>query len=306
MQTCPNCGKENALDSKFCIYCGAKLTGIADSVTEEPEEAVAAAQSAEPEKEKIVEPIPEPIQEKVQPAQPVQPDPQPQPAAEPTQPVQPNPNVEATKQFSAGYWTFFVDSLKHPFKINHGYNKYFGLVSLLLNAIFISLATIFAAKAGLGSSTQYIDQFMGEGTASSFGFMGFIDGFLTSGGMIFATASVAHLAIYFFLGDKRNSYLQNLTIFAHFVSFALLLDVVAFFFGMIGNPVMVMLCIFVGFLVYLLSFFAIIIKSPNNDGLDHFYVIMIAMVILVIVIIIWSMVIGSMFQGQVQGQFNNY
>lgn len=285
MQTCPNYGKENALDSKFCIYFGAKLTGIADSFTEEPKEEVVAAQAAEP--EKVVETIPEPIQEK---AQPVQPDEQPQqqqPNPEPTQPVQPNPNVEATKQFSAGYWTFFVDSLKHPFKINHGYNKYFGLVSLLLNAVFISLATIFAAKAGLGSSTQYIDQFMGEGTTSSFGFMGFIDGFLTSGGMIFATASVAHLAIYFFLGDKRNSYLQNLTIFAHFVSFALLLDVV-------------------GFLVYLLSFFAIIIKSPNNNGLDHFYVIMIAMVILVIVIIIWSMVIGSMFQGQVQGQFNNY
>lgn len=34
MQTCPNYGKENALDSKFCIYFGAKLTGIADSFTE--------------------------------------------------------------------------------------------------------------------------------------------------------------------------------------------------------------------------------------------------------------------------------
>lgn len=40
MQTCPNCGRENAANAKFCVHCGATLTGAPASAPTAPQQPV--------------------------------------------------------------------------------------------------------------------------------------------------------------------------------------------------------------------------------------------------------------------------
>lgn len=39
MQTCPNCGRENAANAKFCVHCGASLAGVAAATAPPPQAA---------------------------------------------------------------------------------------------------------------------------------------------------------------------------------------------------------------------------------------------------------------------------
>src|SRR5688572_27861537 len=36
MQTCPQCGRENAPGSKFCVHCGAAMPAVAGAPVEQP------------------------------------------------------------------------------------------------------------------------------------------------------------------------------------------------------------------------------------------------------------------------------
>ncbi|MDQ0223872.1 zinc ribbon domain-containing protein [Metabacillus niabensis] len=140
---CSNCGHQNE-GGKFCVKCGTKLVG----------------ETAEQQQAATVEPTIPVSNQPVQPeqaettfsAQPTRPE-------QPVQPAEPNKHVEAAKNVSKLFFSYFIDGLKNPTKAAQsvGQEQFVnGLITMILYALFIPLTIYFGLKVVIANLLEKI------------------------------------------------------------------------------------------------------------------------------------------------------
>lgn len=257
MITCPNCHKEIPADSKFCTFCGYRLVAATNDQATQSQTAAPAPAAA---------------------------------------PQAPNPNVVATKQYAQGYWSFLTSSVKHPYEPEFQFNRYYGLTTLLLNAFLIGLIAFFFQKMTIARGLDAFDRFAGTQTASGIGFSVFLGSFISVAALLFIVASVAYLVAYSFLGDKRLSYMESLTQFAHFSNLSVFVGLVTLLFSMlggVGSTVMVTILLAAIASLFGIAYTATIFKAEKKTNLDRIYAYILGSLILSVVLFVASVVLGA-------------
>ncbi len=130
---CSNCGHQNE-GGKFCVKCGTKLV----EETAEQQQA-AAVEPTIPVSEQPVQQEPAETVYSTQPTSPVQ----------PVQPAEPNKHVEAAKNVSKLYFSYFIEGLKNPTKAAQSVRQeqfVNGLITMILYALCIPITIYFGLK----------------------------------------------------------------------------------------------------------------------------------------------------------------
>lgn len=129
---CPNCGQPVDADSKFCVNCGYDLTNGA--VTGPTVASTAQTTNGPVDATEISEqPTEKPTGEAEQRADP-QPD---QSQGKPTQPVGED-TLRAARQYSDGYFAWWIKSLKRPSASDPYVHQYYGVTSLAISILLVT------------------------------------------------------------------------------------------------------------------------------------------------------------------------
>lgn len=198
MKRCPNCNAEVPDDAKFCTHCGAKLAAVPAAAKSEP----VAAQNNQPQ-----------------------------------QPFQRKANSQDFQNSLNSYWKWLVGSWKKPFE-NQITNKYFGLITLLLEVLLFTLGVGHLAQKGAAVASNAANNindikslFSGSSssTVSSSYTIGF--GFYISIILIIFLAAVAMVGVSFLIlhavggNQSQESFLNYLNRLAHYSNSILILDI---------------------------------------------------------------------------------
>lgn len=296
---CPNCGAEMSATAKFCTACGFNLSDV------EPTGAMTANDNSTNTQSTAANQYQVPVQ----PTQPIQ-----QAPVQPNQPqinqqtsAEPNPNVEATKEYARGYWSYLVDSIKHPFTINEKFHQYFGLTSFLVTALFSAWSIFNVTNAAIGSTTGTIDNLFETSTSQNkLGFKAFIELLIMIAIFEFVTASIGYVVSYAFLGDKRYNYLDSLNNFAHFTNIAVFAAAGALLFSFLGDTKSVVFFLLVlAMLLFSVAFVAQVFKAQATTNFDRIYAYILGMVILGIAYFVISIIFASIFASSAINTFSN-
>lgn len=139
---CPNCGKQNEEDAKFCAHCGADMTPAEDAQPAQPAPTAVPPQPVEP-----AAPTPAPPTPQAAPPPPVQPTPPPvaQPAAPPSGTIPPAPAAAAGEPAKKGTSCWLI-----------------GCGILLVLAILGGIGTCIVAKRAVDEGGEVISQIRTE------------------------------------------------------------------------------------------------------------------------------------------------
>ncbi|WP_125607011.1 zinc ribbon domain-containing protein [Lapidilactobacillus bayanensis] len=301
---CPNCGAEMSATAKFCTACGFNLSNVT------PTEATTngntnnvqstAADAANHQQQAAAQATTQDTTQQAQQAEPVQPNQQ-QAATEP------NPNVEATKEYARGYWSYLLDSVKHPFTIDKNFHQYFGLTSLIVTALFSAWSVFNVTNSTIGSATGTIDSLLGTSTSQNkLGFKAFIELLIMIALFEFVTASISYVVAYAFLGDKRYNYLNSLNNYAHFTNIAVFVSAGALLFSLLGDTKgFVFFLLALTILLFSVAFVTQVFKAQATTNFDRVYAYILGMVILAFAYFIISIIFGGIFASSAINMFSN-
>ncbi|MCD2256919.1 zinc-ribbon domain-containing protein [Agrilactobacillus fermenti] len=269
IKICPNCGTQLAENTKFCTHCGQDVREVVPTTTSKPAAANQTVTKSEihtqTDNSKVTVP--------------------------PTPAPQPNANVEATKQYARNYWQFLLASLKHPFTIKTTYHRYFGFVSFMIAALLATLSIVTTLHS---QSSEAFRAFMMQ---ANLGFTFYLRIFIFTLLIYMAQFSVAYLSTHVLLGDRRFSYLQFTTRFAHYSNLNVFAMALLLLFSLMGismtNLVLFILIGSVGSFFTSVAFAASIFSAQATNTLDKIYAYFLGSVILGIVVMIISSIVGA-------------
>lgn len=266
---CPHCGNELKPDAKFCPKCGY---------------AVSAAT-----------------------ADPVQP--------EPTPAAQPQPAPQATtptgKQTGAtgNYFNWYFATLRHPSQALPGTNRFFGLISLVVEALLLSLTLVILSQKLTTLAIRSMDQY----AAAELSRVLNVNGLIFKTGLTLFFLIIIGYAIYvgisyafrrIITGETQNFW-EFLNHFAGVTNLLLIFNLITFLLGMItGAGNFSSLSIFLLFLVpanILLSaaFIFIIIDDVAAPRMDKFYTVLLAELALVVAFFIFGFIATNLVGGSI-------
>lgn len=288
IKICPNCGSTVDASAKFCTSCGNNLSEIT------------ATEANLKGKEKVEsEPI-EAVESTVNDQQ--------KTAIQSSDNAQENPKVDATKEYARGYWSYLLDSVKHPFAIKKKFHSYFGLTSLLIMALFSALAVFMTVRNAVTGLTGIVDNFTGANTSqNNLGFGSFLGILLMLVAFNIITATVSYVVTYGFLGDKRNNYLSSLNDFAHFCNFSVFTSGAACLFSFIhGTTGVVTFLLIVTMLFLNTAFIAAVFHAQATTNFDRIYAYLLGTIILTVTYLILFAIFGSVLTESIGQMISNF
>lgn len=295
---CPNCQNEIPANSKFCTYCGFQIPQVA-------------ATGAQPQG---TQPQFGPSSQASQPNQfgtgqagfNQGPTPQPQPQPNFTQPNQ-GMDMDRAMVYTKNYWSFLMHGVRRPTDYAHTFNKYFGLISLLLGSLFIALTVTLAEDHVAGNALSDLDRFAHTNTASEVGFGTFFGFLLLSLIGEFVLYSMAHLVARGFLGDRSAGYMEDMSRYAHISSIGLLVAGVGFILSIFGSfaiPI-AMICLAFYNVMLSISYIALIFRAQPTNNFDPVYAYLVSLVVLMIVFVVLFIIIGASIGAGLLGDLTN-
>ncbi|RRK11751.1 zinc ribbon domain-containing protein [Lactiplantibacillus garii] len=285
MKFCPNCGEPVESDTRFCTHCGFDLeqaTGAGSSAA--TSNAGAATTSAASQSE--------------------------QPAAGEAQPDR----VAQLQSLSKNYFKWFVDSLKRPNE-EVAAQKYFGLVSMLISALLLTVAIVAAINrcikqvAAAASNVVTV-----KGLSFSMDFKLFT---LVVIGILFYVLIGFGASM---LGDKNNAvnFFDYVNRFGHLTNVAIIFNLILIisvytvtfnvdspltFFKQLGFTLMVTMVIS---LIWQVGYILSINNSIHTERFNKFYVIVLAMIVLSIAFYIFGRVEWENLALDFSSEFSRY
>lgn len=292
---CPNCHNEIPANSKFCTYCGFKI----------PQVAATGAQ-----------------------AQGTQPGPQPQYGqGQPNQfnnnqfnngqpnfnqgmnqqqgfnqsnqtgqgGVNININMDQTSAYAKNYWAYLMHGVKHPSDIDTKFNKYFGLISLLVGSLIVALTFLMMEIHMAGGFLSGFDDIFGSNTTTTVSFSTFFGVLLIGILGSFFTFSMTHLVTRGFLGDRTAGYWEDMTRYYHISSLGLLVAGVGFILSILSAMMipLAMLCLLFYSVMISISFIALIFRAHAENNFDRVYAYLVGVIVMAIVGLILVALFGS-------------
>ncbi|MFC6165356.1 DUF6574 domain-containing protein [Lactiplantibacillus dongliensis] len=252
---CPNCGEAVDGDTRFCTHCGYDLQqATAESATNTMTNTTQTTTD------------------------------QPNPAAAPT-----NDRVAQLQNYSKNYFSWFVESIKHP-NTEAPAEKYFGIISMVLSALLLTFAIVAAIN-------RFIKQ-VNESTASSMVTLKNLSFGLDTKLFIVVVIGVLFYILIGFgasaLGDKNGAvnFFDYLNRFGHLTNVGLILNIVLIFsvytitfnvdspLTFIKQLAFALVVIAAISMVWQVGYIMAINNSINEKRFDKFYIILIALVVL--------------------------
>lgn len=117
-----------------------------------------------------------------------------------------NETMEKIKKHSINYFSWFKESIVSPSKVNYG-NKYFGLVSLLLNAMLVAYSFYVLGHQLVGSLMEMFNEAAGMFSQNSSDRVVLPNGLSLYLKLLFITA--VYFAIFLLVGFACKKYLVN-------------------------------------------------------------------------------------------------
>ncbi|CAM3136059.1 zinc ribbon domain-containing protein [Lactiplantibacillus plajomi] len=295
MKFCPNCGEQVDDDTRFCTHCGYDLQQATESAASTAPTATSNAAAD------------------TQPTQPTQ------PGTNANGPVQPKSDrVGQFQVLSKNYFQWFVESLKRPSEevVAH---KYFGLVSLLLSALLLTVAIVAAINRFIKQAAAATSSVLNVKTLS-FGLDFKLFVLVVVGILFFVLIGFGASA----LGERdgRINFLDYVNRFAHLTNVGLILNVILIFAVYTitfdtDNPLNFIKRL--GFAVVVAVILQLIwqvglILSVNNtihtERFNKFYVVLLAMLVLSLAFYVFFRIEGENlvldFTSEFTNMFNNY
>lgn len=256
---CPNCQHEIPANSKFCTFCGFQI----------PQVAATNAQFTNNDQSAHYE----------------------QPAGQTfNQNNQQSFNQTATqvasslnKENAKNYWAYLVHGMKQPSNIDAPFNKYFGLVSLLVSSLLIALtAMMFTLHSGAAYVIHSYDTYTSSNNLGAAAFGVFFSIFLIAIVGSFFTYSITHLVTRGILGDKTADYMTDMTRYYHISSLGLIVGAVGFVFSILGAFAIPLatVCWFFYAMMVSMSFITLIYTAHATNNFDKVYAYLVGTIIM--------------------------
>lgn len=268
---CPHCGNELKADAKFCPQCGY---------------AVSAATEA-----------------------PAQPEPAPADQSQPAQRATPPTGSRAGTTGTGNYFNWYFATLRHPSQALPGTNRFFGLISLVVEALLLSLTLVILSQKLTTLAIRSMDQY----AAAELSRVLNVNGLIFKTGLTLFFLIIIGYAIYIGIsyafrriitGETQNFW-EFLNHFAGVTNLLLIFNLITFLLGMItGVGNFSSLSIFLLFLVpanILLSaaFIFIIIDDVSVPRMDKFYTVLLAELALVVAFFIFGFIAANLVGGSI-------
>ena len=310
MKTCPQCGKEMADTVKFCINCGYQFPVTESQPTQpQPEQGPVQAAPQSAASQPQPEPAPQPTPGQAGPT------PNYQQQAAPAAPAAPNETLEKAKHASRNYWGWLLRSVAHPSDDSIGGNKFFGLASMVLMALFDMIAFVKL----LSNATSAASGFVSNTESGLNGLFGTDSTAATqaanqaSSSIIFGTGIrllvlffVINIAIFsagYFaqrvIAPKQQGYLQAMTEYGRYLALPVFFSAAIAIIGLLGGVAVSWLLVILMILSYSIqsiAMYQIALSHGKKSGFDSLYSILLINVLLSIVIsLIVAIFGGSIF-----------
>lgn len=295
---CPNCGKEIPDNSKFCTYCGFQIPQVA-------------ATGAQPQN----------TQPQFGPTNQTQPNQFNNGQANYNQNMNQQPNfsqpnqggmntnatMDQTSAYAKNYWSYLMHGVRRPTDYLHSFNKYFGLISLLLGSLLIALTMTMMESHSVGGLLGSLDSYANTNTQSSVGFGTFFGALVLTLIGEFILYSMAHWVTRGFLGDKSAGYMENMTRYAHISSIGLLVAGVGFvlsIFGAFAIPI-AMLCMMFYNIMLSCSFVALIFMAKPTNHFDRVYAYLVSVIVMFLIFVVIITIVGVSVGASVIGNLGS-
>ncbi|TGD17808.1 zinc ribbon domain-containing protein [Levilactobacillus suantsaiihabitans] len=268
---CPHCGNELKPDAQFCPQCGYAV-GAALNETAQPDPTPAA---------------------------------QPQPAQTET----PTPTARRTANPSGNYFNWYFATLRHPSQNLPGTNRFFGLISLVAEALLLSLTLVMLSQKLTTMAIRTMDQY----AAAELSRVLNVNGLIFKTGLTLFFLVIIGYAIYvgisyafrrIITGESQNFW-DFLNHFAGVTNLLLIFNLITFLLGLItGAGNLSSLSIFLLFLVpanILISaaFIFIIIDDVPTPRMDKFYAVLLAELALAVAFAIFGFIAANLVGGSI-------
>jgi len=284
---CPHCGNELKPDAKFCPKCGYALGATTEPTTPtDPERPAAQAAASQP-----------------------QPQAQPEPTAAPSGP-------NKFQKFSGNYFSWYLETLRHPSQPRVDAHRFFGLISLLVEALLLVLTFMLLGQKAINLANRMMSSF---DDSTQFASYLNLNGVLFKTGLILFLIIVFILAIYVGIAYAFRRVMTNLPLnfwdftnqFAGTTNLLMIFNLITFLLGLItgsGNfSSLTILMIFMipANLILNAAFIFIIVDDVDHSRMDKFYTVLLAELSLVVALFIFSLIIGSVVGGSIMNDIQS-
>ncbi|MFD1454163.1 DUF6574 domain-containing protein [Levilactobacillus lanxiensis] len=277
---CPHCGNELKADAKFCPKCGYALSPVATD------------------SEPAAAPQPEPTQAA--------------PVAEPT-------TTENTQAFSGNYFNWYLDTLKHPSQPRVEANRFFGIISMVVEALLLALTLTLLGQKIVNMVTKMLNTYEEAQLAKYLN----LNGLVFKSGLIIFFLVIIGYAIYVSIGyafrrlitEEYVNFWDFVNQFAGVTNLILIFNLITFLLGLItGSANFSSLSILLVFMVpaNLLinaAFVFIIIDGVDQSRMDKFYTVFLAEISLTVAFFIFGFIatniVGGSIVSYVQSLYNS-
>jgi len=277
---CPHCGNELKADAKFCPKCGYALGPVA--ADSEPTAA----------------PQPEPTQST--------------PVTEPT-------TVANAQAFSGNYFNWYLDTLKHPSQPRVEANRFFGIISMVIEALLLALTLTLLGQKIVNIVTKMLDTYEEAQLAKYLN----LNGLVFKSGLIIFFLVIISYAIYVSIAyafrrlitEEYVNFWDFVNQFAGVTNLILIFNLITFLLGLItGAANFSSLSILLVFMVpasLLISaaFIFIIVDGVDQSRMDKFYTVFLAEISLTVAFFIFGFIatniVGGSIVSYVQSLYNS-
>ncbi|WP_395390540.1 MULTISPECIES: DUF6574 domain-containing protein [Levilactobacillus] len=277
---CPHCGNELKADAKFCPKCGYALSPVATG------------------SEPAAAPQPEPTQAA--------------PVAEPT-------TTENAQAFSGNYFNWYLDTLKHPSQPRVEANRFFGIISMVVEALLLALTLTLLGQKIVNMVTKMLNTYEEAQLAKYLN----LNGLVFKSGLIIFFLVIIGYAIYVSIGyafrrlitEEYVNFWDFVNQFAGVTNLILIFNLITFLLGLItGSANFSSLSILLVFMVpaNLLinaAFVFIIIDGVDQSRMDKFYTVFLAEISLTVAFFIFGFIatniVGGSIVSYVQSLYNS-
>ncbi|WP_204120477.1 zinc ribbon domain-containing protein [Levilactobacillus sp. 244-2] len=277
---CPHCGNELKADAKFCPKCGYALSPVATG------------------SEPAAAPQPEPTQAA--------------PVAEPT-------TTENAQSFSGNYFNWYLDTLKHPSQPRVEANRFFGIISMVVEALLLALTLTLLGQKIVNMVTKMLNTYEEAQLAKYLN----LNGLVFKSGLIIFFLVIIGYAIYVSIGyafrrlitEEYVNFWDFVNQFAGVTNLILIFNLITFLLGLItGSANFSSLSILLVFMVpaNLLinaAFVFIIIDGVDQSRMDKFYTVFLAEISLTVAFFIFGFIatniVGGSIVSYVQSLYNS-
>ncbi|WP_173021274.1 zinc ribbon domain-containing protein [Secundilactobacillus folii] len=284
---CPNCQREIPADSKFCTYCGFQI----------PQVSTAGPTGAQPQNSQPqFGPNNQGQQNQFNANQGNFNQNMNQNMNQQTSGSNININIDMdqTSVYAKNYWSYLIHGVKRPADFAQPFNKYFGLISLLISSLFIALTLTMVEIHAAGGVLGNVDSLLNTNTQSVAGFGTFFGVLLLSIIGEFVLFSMAHLVVRGFLGDKSVGYMADLTRFQHIMSLGVFVLAAGFIFSILGTIAIALatLCVFFYDALLSCAYVALIFMAKPTNHFDRVYAFLVSGIILFVVALVVFTIVG--------------